>query len=303
MIKTVLGEIKQSELGITLAHEHICCFSEYLYRIAGNDYLDKKRLEQVAISFLKEMKEKHGLSSIVDCTPVNIGRDIELLKRVSDKAEINIVCSTGFYYTEEPLMYNLSAFDICKFIVADARAVNSGVIKCAVEASELTHFSDKLLRASAKAHLQTGLPIVLHTNATNKNALTAIEILLSEGVKPRAITAGHLSDTNNMEFVKGIARLGCFIGLDRLYSNTSEEYISEKVKTITELCDAGYQDKIILSHDALFFNGFDSTPKNCEKPRLTYVFERILPRLKKEVVESVMVQNPIKMLIKIEECK
>ena len=30
MIKTVLGDIRDNELGITLVHEHICCYSEYL---------------------------------------------------------------------------------------------------------------------------------------------------------------------------------------------------------------------------------------------------------------------------------
>ena len=29
MIKTVLGYMKEKALGITLPHEHICCFSEY----------------------------------------------------------------------------------------------------------------------------------------------------------------------------------------------------------------------------------------------------------------------------------
>ena len=296
MIKTVLGDIKQSELGVTLAHEHICCFSEYLYGMSGKDYLDKKRLEQAAVSFLKEMKEKHSLSSIIDCTPVNIGRDTELLKRVSDKAEINIVCSTGFYYTEEPLIYNLSVSDICKYLIADAHSVNAGVIKYAVEAPEISSFSENILRASAKAYLHTGLPIVLHTNAKNKNALPAIEILLDEGVKPEAITVGHLSDTNDMEFVKNIAVLGCFIGLDRLYGKFTEEYISEKVKTITELCDAGYENRIILSHDALCFNGFEPTPKINESPRFNYVFEHILPRLKPTDREKFMIQNPVRML-------
>lgn len=296
MIKTVLSDIKESELGITLAHEHICCYSETLNTMVGNDYLDKEKLEQVAVSFLKEMKGKHGLSSIVDCTPVNIGRDTQLLKRVSYKSEINIVCSTGFYYTQEPLMYKLSIDNICKYIIADANSVNAGIIKCAVEAPEISSFSENILRASAKAYLHTGLPIVLHTNAKNKNALPAIEILLDEGVKPEAITVGHLSDTNDMEFVKNIAALGCFIGLDRLYGKFTEEYISEKVKTITELCDAGYENRIILSHDALCFNGFEPTPKINESPRFNYVFEHILPRLKPTDREKFMIQNPVRML-------
>ena len=33
-IKTVLGNIPEQDLGITLAHEHICCYSEYPYQMA-----------------------------------------------------------------------------------------------------------------------------------------------------------------------------------------------------------------------------------------------------------------------------
>ena len=93
MIKTVLGDISESDLGVTLAHEHICCFSEYLYQIVRNDYLDKEQLLKVAADYLKSLKEKYGLNTFIDCTPVNIGRDIALLKEVSQKSGVNIICS------------------------------------------------------------------------------------------------------------------------------------------------------------------------------------------------------------------
>ena len=59
MINTVLGPIKESEVGITLSHEHICCYSEYLYMMSGDKYLDKERLLATAVSCLKELKEKY----------------------------------------------------------------------------------------------------------------------------------------------------------------------------------------------------------------------------------------------------
>ena len=146
------------------------------------------------------------------------------------------------------------------------------------------------------AQLTLGLPIVLHTNANNKNGLKALEILLSEGVKPQAITVGHLSDTEDLEYVKQIGEYGCFIGFDRLYNNTDEEYITRKVNNIKTLCENGYSDKILLSHDALFFNGFEATPKINEKPRFSYCSQYILPRLSKQITEQLMIKNPLKML-------
>ncbi len=296
LFKTVLGDISENDLDVTLAHEHICCFSKYAYQMAGADYLDKNALADTATVYLKELKKKHGLATFVDCTPINIGRDVELLKRISEQSEINIICSTGFYYTDEPVLYNTSAEQLCKYMVTDAYAVNAGIIKCAVENETTSGFQEKLLRSSAKAHLHLGLPIVLHTNATNQNALKALEILFSEGVKPNAVTVGHLSDTDDLEYVKSIASYGCYIGLDRLYENTSEEYVSKKARSILELCRAGYEDQVLLSHDALFFNGFEAELKIREQPRFSYCFDYILPQLPKSLSDKLMVQNPMRML-------
>ena len=296
LFKTVLGDIREKDLGITLVHEHICCYSEYLFQMAGNKYLDKKQLLNIAVDYFKFLKDNYGLNTFVDCTPVNIGRDVELLKEISEKSSMNIICSTGFYYTEETVLYASSSDLLAEYMIADAQNVNAGIIKCAVEGEEFSAFNIKLLKASAMAQLKLKLPIVLHTNAKNKNGLKALEILLSEGVQPQAITVGHLSDTEDLDCIKQIASKGCFIGFDRLYGNYSEEYIANKINAIIELGNAGYEDKILLSHDALFFNGFEANPAINKQPRFSYYFEYILPRLSKERAEQIIIKNPLKML-------
>lgn len=296
MVKTVLGDIRIQDLSITLAHEHICCYSEYAYAMVGKQYLDKELLERVAIEYLRELKRKHRLSSLVDCTAVNIGRDLDLLRRISERSEVNIITSTGFYYGDEPLLYGASSDRLCSLIVSDAKAHHAGIIKCAVDKETLTLFQRKLIEACAKAQLYTGLPIVLHTNAQNRNALPALEILVSEGVSPRAVTVGHLSDTEDISYVEGIAAEGFYIGLDRLYGNPNEGYIEKKLACICALVESGYSDQILLSHDALFFNGFEAEPKIYERPRLSYCFDYILPRLPKALADKLMIDNPAHML-------
>ena len=215
-IRTVLGDIEDNKLGITLQHEHICCYSEYLFQMAGRQYLDKELLCITAIECLTELKEKYRLGTFVDCTPVNIGRDIDLLKRVSQDTGVNIICSTGFYYTEELLLCNMDVKSIAEYIMTDAEAAHAGIIKCAVEKEIMSMYDEKILRASARAQLQLGLPIVLHTNANKQNGIKALEVLLSEGVNAQRITVAHLSDTDDLEYLQRIAKYGCFIGLDRL---------------------------------------------------------------------------------------
>ena len=294
--KTVLGDITEKEVGITLPHEHICCYSEYLYEMAGKKYINKEKLLEVSVKHLEKLKRKYGLNTFIDCTPVNIGRDVELLKSVSKQTGINIICATGFYYTEESLLYNLDTDYIVNYIVLDAKSTNAGIIKCAVEEDRTSELNKKILIASAIAQKALQIPIVLHTNANNKNGLKALEILLSQGVKPQAITVGHLSDTEDLNYIKHIADYGCFIGFDRLYNDYSQEYIERRVEEILELCKNGYENKILLSHDALFFNGFDAKPRINEKPRFSYCFDYILPRLPNNLVWKIVGENPVKML-------
>ena len=149
---------------------------------------------------------------------------------------------------------------------------------------------------TALAHQKLGLPIVLHTNAHNKNALASLEILLKYKIKPECITIGHLSDTEDIDYITEFAKLGCYIGLDRLCGITSDEYINKKLDIISRLSGLGYADKIILSHDEQFFNGFESDPQIKEATRFEYVFKYILPRLGEEIADQIIRKNPIRML-------
>ena len=71
-----------------------------------------------------------------------------------------------------------------------------------------------------------------------------------------------------------------------LIAPATEEYISKKIDCIRSLCDKGYADKILLSHDALFFNGFDKVPRINEKPTNQRVLELSREILTKESVRG-----------------
>ena len=100
-VKTVLGNISPDQLGVVLPHEHACCYFEYFYTMLGNDYLDKDALCKRAAEHLIEAKKKFGISTIVDCTPVNIGRDLALIRQISRASGVHIIAASGFYYTKE----------------------------------------------------------------------------------------------------------------------------------------------------------------------------------------------------------
>lgn len=293
-VRTVFGKKKISKDTVTLSHEHICCYSEYL-NIMSKSYLDKDDLAKKSGDILKNMKEKYGLGLFIDCTPVNIGRDIELLKKVSELSGVDIVCSSGFYYNYEPILDCMSPETLAEYILEDINNTCVGIIKAAVEYDTISSFNIKLLKACAIVQRKTEIPIILHTNANNKNGKNTVQILLCENVNPKNIVVGHLSDTNDNEYIKYFAKLGCYVGLDRMYDNKTEEYITSKIEQINALCDSGYEDKILLSHDAAVFPGFCENSQ-IEMPRWSYMFEYILPRLDKEISNKILQENPLTML-------
>lgn len=298
-VRTVFGKKKISKNTVTLSHEHICCYSEYL-NIMSKSYLDKAKLAEKSADILKKMKEKYCLELFIDCTPINIGRDVNLLKKVSELSGVDIVCSTGFYYNNEPILDCMSAETLAEFIAEDANNTCAGILKAAVEYDTVSPFNIKLLKATAIAQKKTGLPIILHTNANNKNGVKAVEFLLGENVEPKNIVVGHLSDTNDNEYIKNFAKLGCYIALDRIYDNKTEEYITSKINQINALCEAGYADRLLLSHDDSVFQGFCDKPQ-IKEPRWSYMFEHILPRLDNDIAKKILQANPLTMLCGMED--
>ena len=279
--RTVLGEIPESELGVVLAHEHICCYFEYFYKMLQSDYLNKEKLIDKSVEHLLYMKDKYNLATIIDCTPVNIGRDIELLKQVSLKSGINIICSGGFYYTDEIVLRDISEEFIAKVVLQDIQKTNAGSIKFAVEDRKMSGLSEKLLSSLCAVQKESGLPFVIHTNGKNENGRDVLEAVLSKGVKSSAVTIGHLSDSQDMDYVTEILKSGCYIGFDRIYKSSEEGYYEQKAKDIYTLCERGFAEKIIISHDGLVFNGFHTDGAIREDNPYEPIFSCLIPAMLK----------------------
>jgi len=91
-IETVLGPIDADELGMALMHEHIAIDR---YAVTG-DYNKRLRDEELIVLELQQF-ERNGGNTIVELTPPSLGRDPELLARVSKATGLNIVMGSGWY--------------------------------------------------------------------------------------------------------------------------------------------------------------------------------------------------------------
>ena len=176
-INTVHGEISVTELGQTLSHEHILMVNNDM-RYNFPDWIDINAIEQQAVKSLRKAKAL-GVSTIIGATPINLGRDIDLLRRVSQRSEVNIIASTGFYFHESPWFDHTNycidrAVDILEKECIEGingTDIKPGIIKCATEAPDLSPMNEAFLRTAARLHARTGLPIMTHANAFHRNGL------------------------------------------------------------------------------------------------------------------------------------
>ncbi len=106
-------------------------------------------------------------------------------------------------------------------------------IKYSTNSSELTDYDRKLGRAAVIAQIATGVPIYTHTS--NKNGMSQINFFKEQGVDLSKVVIGHMGDTNDLEYIRGIADTGVRIGMDRFAADTvmPEEYLDSKLRAQT----------------------------------------------------------------------
>ena len=64
---------------------------------------------------------------MVDATPIDLGRDILLLKEVSQLSGVKIVASTGFYYLQSIEAFNNTAEELAEWLINECK---SGICFC-----------------------------------------------------------------------------------------------------------------------------------------------------------------------------
>ena len=251
-INSVLGEIDTADLGFTLMHEHILC-ATWSMRQAFHDWVNLDVFIEEAVQEVRAAKQR-GVQTIVDVTPINVGRDIHLIREVAARAEMQIIAATGLYYFEEPWLENWEVDRLVEFLIRDIESgiqgttSKAGIIKAATGQSGVTPINRKSLQIASRLHLAAGLPISTHTSAADRTGLAQQDVFEEEGLDLGRVVIGHCGDTDDVEYLEQILQRGSFIGMDRfgLEMILPDE---KRIDTIAELCRRGWADRIVLSHD------------------------------------------------------
>ena len=318
-VETIKGEVSTDSLGKTLMHEHVFILTAEVeqnwptFSWGG----PKEQVIDRAVGKLKDLKSR-GIDTIVDLTAVGLGRCIPAVKAVNDLVDINVIVATGLYTFDElphfiegrppveggrDILVDMFVSDIT--VGTPDTGVKAGILKCCTEAQGVTPNIDRVLRAIARAHRWTGVPISTHTNAKKRTGLDQQRIFKEEGVDLSRVVIGHCGDTTDIDYLKTLLDNGSTIGADRFGQYPRYEgdewgdaTFDERVDTVVRLCELGYEDQIVLSHDANCYLDYTDI-LNDVWPEWTYnhISDKVVPALlerglAQEQVDKMLVGNP-----------
>ena len=251
-IQSATGPIESDDLGLTLMHEHVYVgWAAMLHEYP--DRFDWETIRATAVDRLREAAGA-GVRTIVDCTPIGLGREATLIRDAAAESGMQIIAPTGLYYQLPFYFSNRPTETIAELLVSDIvdgigdSGVRAGVIKCATE-PEMDRMNERVLRASAQAHRRTGVPIVTHTYPANRTGLDQQRVFKEEGADLGRIVIGHSDDTDDLSYLEEIIENGSYCGMDRIgiqAPRTSEQ----RADMVAALVEKGYADRVTLSHDA-----------------------------------------------------
>ena len=308
-VETVRGTVDVESLGRVLMHEHVFVMQPEALQnyghVWGESYWDEEVRVADAIEKLRAVRAA-GIETIVDPTAPGLGRFVPRLQRINAAVDLNIVVASGVYaFIELPnfLAYR-SVEALAELFVRELRVgiddtgVRAAFLKCAVERHGLVGDVPRILAAVAAAAVETGAPVMVHTNAAAATGAPALEALTGAGVDPARIVIAHAGDSNDLAYLRTIADTGATLGFDR-FNIEHFNPDARRIETLLALLAEGYGDRIHLSHDAACFIDFmigDPAFAN-EQPSYLHISTKILPALCQEGVtdeqiDELMVVNP-----------
>jgi len=303
--------------GVTLVHEHLSQSRPFPFRQPANMRVSSSDAARphiwgptgsdVAVLTREvEAAHKDGVTCIVDAGTRDLGRNIENLRQIARQVSgVHIVAGGGLWtqVAYPPDIATKTDEQVAEDFFREATAERWGMIGEIGSSLPMHPDERKVLRAAARLHIRTGLPLMTHTPHAGCGpcALEQLAILESAGVDMRKMCIGHLSDIMDdprAETHKAVAKRGAFVGLDT--AAIRSEKIPQQVVVLLALLEAGYEDQVLLSSD-LDPDGQYQQMKQAGGPGFARSLTVFVPRLreagvKESTIHKMTVDNPRRFL-------
>ncbi|HKJ66539.1 MAG TPA: phosphotriesterase-related protein [bacterium] len=289
--RTVRGDIPVEQLGICYPHEHV--LGGPPEPLEDRDLLlDSEEAARRELAWFREA----GGRSLVEMSPPDYRRDPEGLRRISEAADVHIICTTGYHKDifSAPYVADRSVEELTNQFVREiteginGSGIKAGVIKAGTMKNDLSAHAEKVLRAAARAQQATGAPVSTHTDAGTMGP-EQVNVLKSEGADLSRVIIGHLDRQLEWAYHQQIAETGVTLGFDQI-SKGKYSPDRKRIEFILRLVEAGYGQQITFSGDLArksYWPGYGTGGG----PGLTYILWRFVPWLREEGLEEEVIRD------------
>ena len=298
---TVKGPVEARSLGLILPHEHL--FTDLRGpHVPGYAEGEPDTVVQVVEPFLAEAAAA-GVTALVECSTVGVGRNLAVLRRLAEATSIHIVAPTGVYRDAyiptalreagEDELAELWTKELSTGM--EGTSIRAGFIKLAMSDDGPSALEVRNLRAAARASLNTGAVIASHT-VGGRLAREEMDILEAAGLDLRRFIWVHAQTEPDFSILEDAARRGAFVELDSVGAPFQVQ--TELLETALALVEAGFIEHLLLSHDAGWYNPASPAGLPDEGYRgYTALVREFLPELRRrgvteEQLRCITVDNP-----------
>lgn len=306
MIRTVLGDINDDQLGITMSHEHLLMTGGWPV-MREPDF----RLDSIDAAIREvETYTALGGQALVEMTPFGFGRSPNGLAEIARQSGLHIVACTGFhklgYYADNYWVHRYTAQQITDLLIEEIEVgmdeygldgplqrptgARAGVIKFATEYHRAGSAVEKLAEAIGAAHLRTGVPISTHTEKGTMGH-AQLDLLEKAGAPPTAVILGHIDHNPDAVLLSELAARGAYLSCD-LPGRTKYGPDSRVIELLERLTAAGHADRILLASDLARRSYWTALGGG---PGLAYILATFVPRLRSaglgELADAALVTN------------
>lgn len=309
-VQTVLGPVDAGALGPTLMHEHLM-IGWPGWEADAAAATPRGDAFKLCVDRIEELKS-HGMRTLLDPCPIDLGRNVEFAAEVAQKTGIHLVCATGLYkedqggnaYFRFRARFQDVIGEMAEIFEREIRdgigptSIRAGVIKVATGEGQITPYEESVLRAAARAHKATGVPITTHTEHGTMGP-QQLDIFAAEGVDLEHVIIGHSCGNSDLRYHTAMLDRGCYIGFDRFGLEILQPDRLRKA-ALAGLIAIGFDHRIVLSHDSVWCWLGRPLPRSVgtlDDWEPTYVFRKIVPWLRQagvaqEKIDNLLVHNP-----------
>jgi phosphotriesterase-related protein len=329
IVHGVDGPFAVEELGTTLVHEHllidlrhagyaapvmssiemesggpntVAVVRSHPFGLADNLVLDDVNL---AVEELAPFAHSGG-RTVVELTPIDIGRSPAGLRLIAARTGIQIIMGTGHYRSPShpPSLTRTTTLGLADEMIGDLmRGVDgsrAGVIG-EIGTSDPIHVDEaRVIEAAAIAQRDTGRAMFVHVHPWTKTGHRLLDRCERAGADLTRVVLCHMdASLPDTEYHRSLAERGAWVSYD-LFGDDRDDYDgrrfppdSERVRGVIRAFEEGWAGRLLLSHDIALKSrlwryggcGYD------------YIATRIIPRLRSEglgsdEIDLLSVRNP-----------